>query len=292
MSVSATSEYEHLVRFMQGKRASGLSPATIRWYEFNLRQYWRWLCDNHVGVVTGKDVVAFFAFLCARGYSVVTLRDKYVVLSAYLASTGRRGLLAGVGKPRPRGHVRCFTVDEVSAVLSCIDYRRGFLELRDYAIVCPLLGTGVRRGELLSLPSLPAGDFFLVRGKGRKLRSVPISPALRRILAYYEREKEKRFPLSGRLFVNRFGEPLTEGGLRAIFTRLRERSGVCGERFSPHSFRHFFATSFLRNGGSLPALQRILGHEHLSTTGIYLRWDDSMAKDENDRACPLDNLLF
>lgn len=288
----SSTEYGYIVSFMQAKRASCLSPNTIRGYEFHLRQYWRWLCDNGVETVTERDVVAFFAYLCTRGYSVVTLKDKYVALSAYLGYTKRREFLSRVGKPRPRGHVRCFTVQEVNAVLSCIDYRRGFLELRDYAIVCTLLGTGIRRGELLALPSLPDGDFFMVRGKGGKLRSVPVSPALRRILSLYVREKEKRFPLSLRLFVNRYGEPLSEGGLRAVFTRLRSRSGVEGERFSPHSFRHYFATQFLKNGGSLLSLQRILGHEHLSTTSIYLRWDDAQAKEENDRFCPLDSLLF
>lgn len=47
------------------------------------------------------------------------------------------------------------------------------------------------------------------------------------------------------------------------------RSGI-SKRVTAHTFRHGFATAYLRCGGNLRELQRLLGHTHLETTEIYL----------------------
>jgi integrase/recombinase XerD len=39
---------------------------------------------------------------------------------------------------------------------------------------------------------------------------------------------------------------------------------------TPHVLRHTFSVTAIQKGISLPALQRLLGHDRLATTGIYL----------------------
>ncbi len=52
---------------------------------------------------------------------------------------------------------------------------------------------------------------------------------------------------------------------------LGGKCGITGVRFSPHTLGHSFAVNYLRNGGNLKYLRRILGHSSLSTTQRYLR---------------------
>ena len=54
-------------------------------------------------------------------------------------------------------------------------------------------------------------------------------------------------------------------------------------KVSPHVLRHTFATTFLQKGGSLAALKKILGHDRLTTTEIYLNLTDPHVLEEYER---------
>jgi len=55
------------------------------------------------------------------------------------------------------------------------------------------------------------------------------------------------------------------------FKVLCERLGIAGVRTSFHTLRHTFAVNYLKAGGNLYYLQRILGHSSITTTEKYLR---------------------
>ena len=69
----------------------------------------------------------------------------------------------------------------------------------------------------------------------------------------------------------------------------RARTGFFVARAAVHKFRHTFAINFLRNGGSVLELQRMLGHEHLSTVKIYASLAESDIQEAQRRASPADN---
>jgi site-specific recombinase XerD len=84
--------------------------------------------------------------------------------------------------------------------------------------------------------------------------------------------------------------PLTYSGVMQAYKRILRRAGISGPRSGPHTLRHTFATEFLRRGGSLPALQRILGHADVSTTQIYMHLLLSDLRREHSSASPANGL--
>ena len=141
-------------------------------------------------------------------------------------------------------------------------------------IVWTLLDTGLRVSELcaLTLDNVQWQQRALrVAGKGgphgtrSKPRVVPLSPRVRAILEPY-------FALNDRWFV---------GARQAqkIVKRVANRAKMTRE-VTPHVLRHTWATLALQKGSSLAAVQKILGHDRLTTTAIYLNLTDGHVLDE------------
>jgi site-specific recombinase XerD len=104
-----------------------------------------------------------------------------------------------------------------------------------------------------------------VRGKGEKQRIVPISFKMRRLL--YRWLLKHEFPL---VFATRDGARLGRRNLLRDFKRLAKRLGISGVRVSFHTLRHTFAVNYIRQGGDVFRLQRILGHSTLEMTRRYV----------------------
>lgn len=137
-------------------------------------------------------------------------------------------------------------------------------EHEERIVILTLLDCGLRVAELAKLTAADV-DFQLhrltIRGKagpfglGAKVRVVPMSERVQRLLEP-ELSSRGRFRMSA----------------RTIQRRVRELAGRAGiqRAVTPHVLRHTFAVTWIRRRGSTPALQRILGHDRLATTEIYL----------------------
>ena len=101
-------------------------------------------------------------------------------------------------------------------MLSYLERGEGFCSKRDLAVVCLLLGTGLRRAELLSIVRID-GDYLTVVGKGNKQRSVPIAPVLRERLKPYT-EARAGIAHTPYYIVTRDGDRLTKNGNVIILT--------------------------------------------------------------------------
>ena len=116
------------------------------------------------------------------------------------------------------------------------------------------------------------------KGKGGKLVSVPITPALRAILWPLRGDHPEHVftyvavrTRGGRVRGQRYA--LTYSGVKIAWRRLRKLAGVEGFRF--HDFRHDLATKLLRKTGNLKLVQRALNHADLKTTLRYAHVLDS-----------------
>jgi len=171
------------------------------------------------------------------------------------------------------------------------------LGVRDRALMETLYAAGLRISELVSLDladlDLRAG-YVRVLGKGAKERLVPIGSeavkalqnylagARQRLLANasHAKNKKQEIPetsqalmprprkITSAVFLNRWGEKLTERGMRKILNKYVEKVSL-ERKISPHTLRHSFATHLLNAGADLRTVQELLGHSSLSSTQIY-----------------------
>ena len=198
-----------------------------------------------------------------------------------------------IPKP-PKKVIMPFDEDQIRALLSSID-AKSLTGFRDWTIILTLLDTGIRVTELTELK---LDDVNLVQrclkihGKGNKERIVPVGVSVQRALAKYINKYRPNpvYPLSDNLFLNRDGMPLTPNRIQSIIERYALKAKITGVRASPHTFRHTFAISYLRNGGDVFTLQRILGHETLDMVRNYVTLSQSDLQEAHLRCSPVDKL--
>jgi integrase/recombinase XerD len=144
---------------------------------------------------------------------------------------------------------------------------------RMHSIVMLLIDSGARIDEILSMK---LNDINLeqlhinIRGKGNKERFVPISIEMRKIMHVYLTRKKIKCP-GDLLFPTKNGTKIGYHNFLRDFKMHCKDLGIENVRISPHGLRHYFAQNYLRMGGDLYRLARILGHTNIATTSIYLR---------------------
>jgi integrase/recombinase XerD len=144
-------------------------------------------------------------------------------------------------------------------------------------IIWTLLDTGLRVSELCSLTPqhiLWQQKAFRVLGKGgpygkqSKLRVVPMSKRVQPLMEHY-------FAVHETWFVGK-------RQVQKIVKRLANRAKVTQD-VTPHVLRHTFAALALQKNISLAAVQKILGHDRLTTTAIYLNLTDTHIIEEYEQ---------
>jgi integrase/recombinase XerC len=166
---------------------------------------------------------------------------------------------------RARPVPRALRPDEVRAVLDAA------ASDRTRAIVWLMVGLGLRRMEVAGLrweDYCERDRLVVVRGKNRKERVLPV-PA--EVAGALERIREAT---TGPVFPARHGGPVSAERIGGVMTETMWRAGVKRANYdgrSGHALRHTAASDVLDCCGDLRVVQELLGHEHLSTTAIYLR---------------------
>jgi integrase len=185
----------------------------------------------------------------------------------------------GFGRLRPAlTQLRVKTPKRVIVPLSVDEVARfwsSFRTSRDLAIIGLMLLHGLRSCEVLSLnrEDVQLPDLQVrVRGKGRRVRVLPLARESVELLDHYmglERPARSGEALFVCLKGPARGNRMTSAGLRSLFRHHRQATGVM--QANPHRFRHTFASEMVRAGISLPALMQLMGHTHIQTTMVYVQ---------------------
>ena len=173
------------------------------------------------------------------------------------------------------------SIAEVEAILAKPDLstKKG---VRDRAILEFLYATGARVSEATTLKMTQLWlDEGLVKlfGKGSKERLVPIGKVARKIMGEYLSTVRPLLLRSSKMtdavFLNQ--ERGTGLSRMSVWNIIQEYTlaAKIDKTFSPHTFRHSFATHLLEGGADLRIVQELLGHADISTTEIYTHIDRS-----------------
>ena len=180
---------------------------------------------------------------------------------------------------------------QLSNAFSNINY----LESRNKTIIIMLLETGIRNNELCILKDISISDSVLtIFGKGNKERQVGISPILQKQLITYNRIKKTYFSDKiihhDALFLSRTGRKCTVETIENIMNEAGKRIGIDDNiRCSPHTCRHFYAQTMVKNGIDIYSLSRLLGHGNISITQRYL--ESMLDKDIVERSMKTSPLM-
>ena len=248
---------------------NNVSPATIEWYKHTLK----WLPTETPSADELKDAVLKMR---ERGLKATGCNSVIRAINSYLhwSSAGERKCGPGCR------HLRIPPLKEPQLILPTLTVQQAALlinwkpknlyQRRLHVLVLLLLDTGCRITEALSL-RVSEIDFdnllITLDGKGRKQRMVPFSFELKRALFRFIRDGARK---PDALLLASKNE--TRLGRRVM---LRDVKLLCGRLgFVPpgrtlHSFRHTFAVNYLRRGGSVFHLQKVLGHSTLEMTKRY-----------------------
>ena len=236
-----------------------LSQTTLAKYCQCIESFQTWLGSQPVSAQAAKR---FLADLQERGYKPRSVHLYYHAIKPFLEF---QGILFKLKFKKPRELPQYHSAQDINSILSLASSRTdnwAKLKQRDTLILLMLALTGVRASELLALrPCDISAEFIFVRkGKGSKDRTIPLAKTLAGPLKDYI--KTAGITPTARLF------PIQRKRLYVIVKQYAMAAGI--NDVSPHTLRHYFATSLVEHGAQLRAVQELLGHADISTTAIYL----------------------
>lgn len=286
------------------------SRATIRNYTFYLARFLGWAAERRAErpeKITGDLVRQYRLWLNrladAHGESLKKNTQNYhlIALRSFLKYLAKRDIQTLAPEKielmkTPDRQVEFLDGDDLARLLKAptMVEQPEIVAQRDRAILATLFSTGLRVSELANLKidnvnltkTVRDGlTEFTVRGKGKKLRVVFLSPDARERLKDY---LVLRTDVSPYLFIRHDraskkqptarekqegGAPLTP---RSIERTVRKYAKVAGltKKVSPHTLRHSYATDLLTNGADIRYVQALLGHASITTTQIYTHFTD------------------
>jgi integrase/recombinase XerD len=275
-----------------------LSANTLSSYGADLRRFSCFLSGRGIDArrftradfldhLTGLREGGLSARTVARHVSTVRSFYRFLVREEILPASPVSGARAPrIGRPLPK----YLTPTQVARLLAAPDGRTPE-GIRDKAMLALMYASGLRATELVTLRlenvDTNAGIVYVL-GKGGKERVVPIAEPAMAVLGEYvagARQALLGRRISSALFLSRRGKPITRQALWCRIRRWALEAGI-GERISPHTLRHSFASHLLGGGADLRAVQAMLGHADIATTQIYTHVTPERLRDVHRRHHP------
>ena len=247
--------------------AQQTSPNTQQAYEYDLKCWFEFLQDR----TPTREIAIEYRRWLERRYLPRTAARRFNTVRSYLRWAGGDNVLQSVkSPPRLRNATPAIPSNGVVDAL-----RSGARDARDSAVIA-LLENGLRASEVAGLRP---DDFvwspeygchvIRVRGKGNKERLVPAlagtSIAVSRHLTISKRGSAWLLPAL------RGNQPMTRRQVTEVLRRAAKTAGI--PAVNPHALRHAYATKLIRSGANVLAVQKLLGHESVVTTQVYVQLD-------------------
>ncbi len=274
-----------------------LSENTLQSYKRDLKQFRKYLEENeiHYNRVKEEDIKNYIAELQENGKKASSISRCIASIRSFYQFVLKNKKIkvdptANIQSPKIEKRVpSVLTAKEVELLLEQpkdIDLKG----IRDKAMLEFAYATGMRVTEIISLnvEDVNLEEGYVVCKNGNKQRNIPLGTmSLKALKEYIEEARDILVKTASEpaLFVNINGTRLTRQGFWKIIKFYKEQAHITKD-ITPHVLRHSFATHLLQNGADLKAIQTMLGHSDISSTQVYMQFQDEGLKNVYRKAHP------
>ncbi len=279
------------------KEDKKLSTNTLQSYKRDLVQFENYVNANKLNFLkmTEDDMKKYFSHLQEDGKKTSTISRNVASIRSFYQFLVRNKKL----KKDPTDKIQSPKVEKKApSVLSSQEVAL-LLEqpkdidlkgTRDKAMLEFAYATGMRVTEIISLniDDVNLKDGIVTCKTGARQRNVPLgSLSLKALAEYIENSRPILIKDENvkALFVNTNGKRLTRQGFWKIVKYYKEQAHITKD-ITPHVLRHSFATHLLQNGADLKSIQTMLGHSDISSTQVYMQFQDESIKNIYKHAHP------
>ena len=288
-------QLKNFLEFLQKEKKA--SENTLQSYRRDIVYYGKYLDSSNLDYskIEEADIKKYLEYMQNEGKKASTISRNLASIRSFYQFLIRNKKV----KQDPTAHIQLpkiekkapsvLTAQEVELLLKQpkdIDLKG----TRDKAMLEFAYATGMRVTEIISLniENVKLDEAYVECHSSSKERNIPLGTMCLKALKEYiedarpvliHDETEKA------LFVNVNGKRLTRQGFWKIVKYYKEQAHITKE-ITPHVLRHSFATHLLQNGADLKDIQAMLGHSDISSTQVYMQFQDSEIKTTYKKAHP------
>ena len=281
--------------FLQNEKK--LSNNTLQSYNRDINQYREYLDKNNINYlkVDNEQINTYMQYLQDIGKKTSTISRNLASIRSFYQYLIRIKKLKhdpteNIQSPKVEKRApSVLTSQEVELLLDQpkdVDLKG----TRDKAMLEVAYATGMRVTEIISLDvaDVHMDEGFVTCQNAGKQRNIPLgSISIKALKEYIDDARPIMIKDENEtaLFVNVNGKRLTRQGFWKIVKFYKEQAHITKD-ITPHVLRHSFATHLLQNGADLKAIQTMLGHSDISSTQVYMQFQDSGIKNIYKKAHP------
>ena len=288
-------QLKHFFDFLENDKK--LSDNTLQSYKRDLKQFRKYLeaCELHYNRVKEEDMKDYIRELQEEGKKPSSISRCIASIRSFYQFVLKNKKVKvdptqNIQSPKIEKRVpSILTSKEVELLLDQpkdIDLKG----IRDKAMLEFAYATGMRVSEIVSLniDDVNLEEGYVTCKNGNKERNIPLgNMSLKALKEYVEEARDILVKTAEEeaLFVNINGSRLTRQGFWKIIKFYKEQAHITKD-ITPHVLRHSFATHLLQNGADLKAIQSMLGHSDISSTQVYMQFQDEGLKNVYRKAHP------
>ena len=274
-----------------------VSNNTLQSYRRDLKQFEKYIAENgkDYSKVTDEEIKTYIKYMQEIGKKPSTIsRGLASIRSFYQYEVKNKKVendpTEGIQSPKIEKRVpSVLTSNEVALLLEQpkdVDLKG----IRDKAMLEFAYATGMRVTEIISLniEDVNLDEGYVVCKGATRQRTIPLGTLSLKALKEYVQNARDVLIRDGSekaLFVNTNGRRLTRQGFWKIIKFYKEQAHITKD-ITPHVLRHSFATHLLQNGADLKSIQTMLGHSDISSTQVYMQFQDDSIKNIYKKAHP------
>lgn len=281
---------KYLDLFSKHLTLKDLSDRTVKNYLGDIAYFYKWLInlydkEKDITLINQGDIKAYRQELLVIKRQKATsvnrrlqsLKNffKYLHALSYIKNDPSKNIK--FAKKIKMAKPQSLNRKEVHLILNAAKESKHGLACRNYALVQLMLQTGLRVSEVCRLQMRDikinerSGFLRVIDSKGIKEREIPINSSARVALREYFQERSE-YKENTPVFISKRGDAVNIRSLQLAIYTICKRAGIDRINCSSHTFRHTFASNYLKaNPNQLTELASLMGHDSVNTTAIYTK---------------------